>query len=496
MSLALAVARFDPYLFTGGDNAHYYALARALANGRGYVDLVAPGAPPHTLYPPGFPLLLVPLYLVSGGSMAALQLVSLIGAAALLWAIYRLARRDPSIPPWAAAAVVWMVGLYPAFQLYAHRLLSDMTYVALVVLALATVQGRTTEGGDADRVDRAWIVGCALALAAFYVRTAGVTLMAALVGWALWRRHWRRAAVTAGVGAAGAAPWFAWTRWAAPVPGGYLADLGLANPVSGRNGAIGELVERLRDVAVEYGGYQLPQLFWPSDPPPDVIRWVALTAGGGLLLWGAVRVLRMRGVTPADLYVAATLGLLFFWPWLGDRYFLTLAPVLWLYLLAGLDGASYRLGRRPTLGVLAAAAVGCVLLAGAGVEASRQSDRTRAWLGGDEFGGYSPFWADYFRAARWIGENSPENAVILARKPTLAWYWSGRPAVVPPRGRDPERRWRAIRRTGATHILLEPSTEAALQDVLHPRANELVVVHQTPRREVVVLSLPPEAALP
>ena len=233
VAMALALARFDPYLFTGGDNAQYYALARALATGQGYVDLVAPGAPPHTQYPPGFPALLVPLYLLFDGSYVALKLVPMTAAALLLWAVYLVARRDPAVPGWVAAGTVWMVGLYEAFQLYAHRVMSDMPYVALAVLALAVLQ-RAASDERGDRLDRYWLIGCALALAAFYVRSAGVTLLTAIVAWALLRRRWKRAALAAGMFTAFSLPWFLWGRLA-PVGGGaggvYIEKLVRSSPL-------------------------------------------------------------------------------------------------------------------------------------------------------------------------------------------------------------------------------------------------------------------------
>jgi hypothetical protein len=495
--MALAVARFDPYLFTGGDNAQYYALARALATGQGYVDLIAPGAPPHTQYPPGFPALLVPFYVLFGGSYVALKLVPMAAAALLLWAVYLLARRDPAVPGWVAAGAVWTVGLYEAFQLYAHRVLSDMPYVALVVLALAVFQ-RAASDERGDRLDRDWLVGCALALAAFYVRTAGVTLLAGIVAWALLRRRWKRAALAAGMFAAFSLPWFLWGRLAAAGGGGpggaYLPKLVSSSPLQSgpRGNRLGSLLHRLQEIGVEYGTFQLPQLFWPGDPPPDVVRIVGCAVGVGLLGLGAWRLLTARGVTPWDLYVAAALGLLVFWPWLGDRYFLTLAPFLWIMILTGLDALSRRTVGRAALAVGATAALVVALLAAGSVKATRQWDSTRAWMRGEEFAGYTPFWADYFQAARWIGQNAPADAVILARKPQLAWYWSGRHAIVPPWAGNPDRAWRRIRGRGVTHILLEPSTEAEWRDILHPRAADLRVVHETPRREVVVLEIASE----
>ena len=48
----------------GGDSVIYYLLGKAIADGKGYVDLHLPGEPVHTQYPPLFPLLLAPFHLV------------------------------------------------------------------------------------------------------------------------------------------------------------------------------------------------------------------------------------------------------------------------------------------------------------------------------------------------------------------------------------------------------------------------------------------------
>ena len=96
VAMAIAAAVFDPYLFTGGDNVRYYALAKALATGRGYVDLITPGTPPETVYPPGFALLLVPFYWIFGGAYTGLKVESLVAGGVALWGLWSLARRDPA----------------------------------------------------------------------------------------------------------------------------------------------------------------------------------------------------------------------------------------------------------------------------------------------------------------------------------------------------------------------------------------------------------------
>lgn len=504
VALALAIAAFDPYLFTGGDNAHYFALARALATGRGYVDLVHPEAPPHTLYPPGYPALLVPLYLASGGGLVAMKFLSVIAGAALLWALYHLARRDPAVPTWAAAAAVPLVGLYPAFREYSHWLLSDMTYAAIAMVALVAFQRQTdprppggrrragpTPAGGPGRAG--WLLACALALGATYVRLAGAALLVAAIGWALLGRRWGRAAGIALFTVAGLLPWIAWTRRAPPVSAGYVDQVMATSPLAapGR-GFLGPAVERLREVVVEYASYQLPGLFWPVTPPPPAARALGAVLGGALLLYGAWRVLRVRGVRPWDLYVATTLGLLYPWPWLGERFFLTLAPFLWLYILVAVDDLSRRLSRRRLPAMAAAGIVFLTLLAGGLADTARQIPRTRAYLAGDGLGGYPPFWRDYFDAARWIGVHQPD-AIVLARKPTLAWYWSGRPAVVYPLHAGPDATWRFIRETGVTHFLFEPSTERVLAPTLASRQDRLELLYRAPGGQAAVVRLEPSA---
>lgn len=491
VSLLLALAAFDPFLFTGGDNAHYYALSEALATGRGYVDLPSPGAPPHVQYPPGFPALLVPFYIASGGSLVAMKVVPWLAGGGLLVGVWLLARRDPTIPDWAASAAVWAVGLYHATQSYSHRLLSDLPYIAVVVLSLAALQRAVSRENDPDGLDRAWIAGCVLAVFAFYVRTVGVTLLAAVGLWALLGRRWKRAGVSLSISALGVVPWWLWIQRAPSRSTSYVEQLTTNNPLGGGEDGPdwGRLLGRIQDSAVEYGTFQFPGLFWTGDTPPVGVRVTGLVLGGALVAWGMARVLRSRGIAPWDLYVAVTLAILPVWPWLGDRYMLTLAPLLWLYLLVGLDDASRRLVGGPAVGVAAMAALCGALLLAHARELPDRWDRTGEWLAGDEMAGYDPFWEDYFWAARWIGQNAPADAVVLARKPTFAWYWSGRPSIGWPFRESPEVKWRYIRGEGVTHLLIEPESARNLVEVLTEHDESLSMPFYRPGTEVAVFTL-------
>jgi hypothetical protein len=236
----------------------------------------------------------------------------------------------------------------------------------------------------------------------------------------------------------------------------------------------------------------LPQLFWPVTPAPLVVRVFGLIVGAALTVMGALHLVRRRGITVWDLFALLSLGLILLWPWTGDRFFLTLVPILWLVMLVGLDAASRFLSGRSAPARWTAIGLIAVLAVGAAQQVPRAWENTRAWLDGDELRGYDPFWHDYFEAARWIGDHAPD-AVITGRKPTFAWYWSGgRPSLVYPFHGDPERTWAFLREKGITHILMDPATRAYLGPSLASHAELLEVVHAAPHRAVLVLQLAPD----
>ncbi|MFN2419923.1 MAG: glycosyltransferase family 39 protein [Gemmatimonadota bacterium] len=492
VGLLAALALFDLRLFIGGDNAYYIALTRALATGRGYVDLIAPADGPHTQYPPGFPLLLVPAWWLGGGALFVLKLVSWVAAGFALAGTWALARRDPAVPPWAAAAAVWLLALYPVFLAYAHWTLSEMTFVAVSMWALWAL----LRSGDDDRWNGAWLAGCLLALGGFAVRTAGITLIAAAVAWALLRRRWRRAGVAAAVAALGVIPWILWSAQNPPPTGGYLEQVRASNPYDPASAPLGAgaVLGRAAQTVVHYALLEFPRLFWPFDGElPYAVRAFGFLLGGALLAIGVWRAIRARGIQTWDLHTFFALGMILIWPWRGDRFFLTIAPFVWLYLLVGLEHVARSVLQRAIVAQVTVAALALFLLIGGMGKAPEVWEINRRHLDGEELAGYTPFWRDYFEAARWIGENAPD-AVIVARKPTFAWYWSGgRPAFVYPFRTDYEATWRMIREQGATHVLFDPggATATYLIPALQGHLDSIEAVHAAPNRLVYVLRIAP-----
>lgn len=67
------LSRHAYYVGFFNDDAYYLIGAKSLLSGR-YAEIHSPGAPPLVNYLPGWPLLLAPVLLLTGGSLAAAQL--------------------------------------------------------------------------------------------------------------------------------------------------------------------------------------------------------------------------------------------------------------------------------------------------------------------------------------------------------------------------------------------------------------------------------------
>ncbi len=90
LQLALSLLVFSPAPHTGGDNAGYVTLAHSLVERGAYLELWTPGEPPHTKYPPFFPLLLAGTLALGVKSWVGLKAVPflstlLLGVLSFLW---------------------------------------------------------------------------------------------------------------------------------------------------------------------------------------------------------------------------------------------------------------------------------------------------------------------------------------------------------------------------------------------------------------------------
>lgn len=475
----------------GGDNIIYYLLAKALAGGKGYVDLYLPGHPPHLKFPFLFPGLLAPCFAFSNPIPAMHVMVALFNAAAAvilgIWAGRRLAS------PWKGLVLALVFGTIPKIYLQSAHILSEPVYMFFCYLALlilpetnaATITTKSGKGtslpeGGAGALTRTSFALLALSLlAAYFTRTAGLALAAASVlalvlsrsSILIRSRNLPAGAVLAGVFIIFAAAWLIRNRTLGGAGMVYLSEFVEGDPNRGFSvtGGLANVLPR----ALHNAGSYLPFLgdasFTPAlyAPLPGGLSRVAGYVLAALVAGGIILELT-RGQRLAELFFIFSLAIVLFWPFMEDRFLLPVIPLAVYYLIRMVEWSVERaLGGRAAFPAFVIT-VALILSGNAFITANYINDRFEDDLeprAPVEVKGFGPWsapvinWAKYDvraqsldpavveRFCHYIIMNrtaaalTPPGAVILGRKPMLTYFLSGRESVPLLFDPLPDRQW-------------------------------------------------------
>jgi hypothetical protein len=496
--VVLSIVLFDPKLATFGDNAHYLILGKSLAAGKGYRDLNLPDAPVQTQYPPGFPLMLAGITLLFGGVnvLAAKLFVLLTGVGAMFF-IYRLCVllfRDEAWP------VMLVFAALPALVENNHWILTEIPFLLVLMAALYCLAVADQRAGTTA----AWLrIGASgLAVAACFIRTAGIVLVLGMVLNFAVRRQYRDLVVLVLLWAATIIPWqILNTRAGHGQP--YFEQLLAKHPYFLERGraTLGDWGLRVWQNLRDYVSKGIPRLVFPVGRG----SWFETLTGIILFLLAAIGFVRglgqLAGRAPARQFAPIAACALFAgplllgWPsiWSSERFLLPFLPLVIIFLFHGLQWLSAKLKARALVPVFVTAlvianAVQVYSLAG---KALRENI---GYLQGDRYSGYPIDWRRYFETIEWISTNTPEDAVVLARKPEFVYVLSGRRSYCYPMTTDGGPLMAAL--LGSTHVLIDnfqwtDVTAGLLGPVLKDNPDLWELAFTTPHPEFYVLRIKP-----
>jgi hypothetical protein len=324
---------------------------------------------------------------------------------------------------------------------------------------------------------------------AYFVRSVGLVLIAAVVGYLLLRRRWRQAGAIAGGAFLVALPWAVRNR-AVGGGGDYFRQLVLVNPYFPEQGTLdlAGLIERVGRNLQANLAQILPQVFWPAGEPSGALLNPISLLLTCLALAAAVRVARNRQPLLLFLYTALFLGTVLVWPWMGDRFLLPAVPLVLFFgawVVAGLVGRLAGRAAQPAAIVVASVAL-VAALGGNLVGLSRLA----ATAGGD----YPPAWRNYYAAGEWLRANAPPEAVVCCRKDYWLYVVSDRTCVVYP-FKEPEAVMRFMDEQGVGYVVVEQlgfsSTPRFLVPAIQQFPQRFAVVWHQPGPDTFVLRLLP-----
>jgi hypothetical protein len=485
----------------GGDNTTYYLLGRALATGQGYVDLYLPGHPPHTQYPPLFPVVLAFFELVLEKPLPAMHVtIALMSTGAFIFLGLWCGRRLGS--EWMGMALALVFATMSRLYILSENLLTEPMYMLLCFLALFLAP----EKKGAPLGPRTLAVLALAAVASFFTRSAGIALVAA-VGLGLWRsqvkfevRGWKVPgwAILAAVFLAPALAWYLRNSLVPTESAPYVSQFLAKDPYRLDLGRVtlADLLDRIRTNVKYFMPFLLRASYSPiwvlplSDKVSIGISCILIP----FMVGGMVRDFKDGAVT-AVTFTLLSLAIILVWPFREERFALPILPLTCFYFFQGALwllrwALKERAGRIVTAGLIA------LMLA---VQIFTGVTLVKGCLGDGweprepvEVSGYGKWdqpivnWAHYNvkyfgandKEMAWIrrltnymiinrvaGDKVPEGAVILSRKPSLTYFYSGRESVPFLTDSRPERFMRYLGEQKVEYIVIGLE-EKALAPVL------------------------------
>ena len=122
----IASKTFNPKPDLNGDNFCYYIYASSLATGHGYSDLSSPEIKPTTNFPPGYPLLMTPLRMVTESIVAQKWLNEIFVLAGILLIFFTLLKLGLR---WDISLVAAAAGLFsPRLWHFSTMMMSEASF--------------------------------------------------------------------------------------------------------------------------------------------------------------------------------------------------------------------------------------------------------------------------------------------------------------------------------------------------------------------------------
>lgn len=478
LHLLIAIGAFHPAPFTGGDDATYISLAKSLIQRHDYTDVWDPTLPAQTIYPPIFPVI-VAVGLLSGLSVTVglkLMMVLLTSAAVFVSCLWLWRVTKPGIAIGAGA----LVALSPEIIGLGREVLSDGPFWLFTMLALIALQKVEGPEGSSE-VENApgewrWELAASLSIvAAYFTRSAGLPLLLAALTWLVVLKRKRAVGILLAVSLPLILLW--WIRDRGLPGSGYVSPFLYVDPYVPARGTMRfhDLLVRLHENLIKYRMDHIPRIVTGFNAPSVVVGTIL----GFVAAFGWV--MRLRRPSVVEIWTFFYLGLVLVWPvsWSAPRFLFAIVPVLALYTA---ETIAFVVSFTPWPRFADAAAI--AVLVGVTVPGVKHlledGEACRGeYSDGEEFPCTDPVFRDFFLTARAVKDKLPAGSVVISRKPTLFYLYSGYQSKLYPLTSVPDSLFAEAASIHAKFIVIDHMTDLAplyLNPVLLARRDNFCVV--------------------
>jgi hypothetical protein len=490
------------------DAGVYYTLGTSLAEGKGYRMLSEPGEIRGVLFPPLLPALAAAHQLAMGTSDPdsvghALRWTYFVMFTAYILAVFWMA--SAYLTDGYAFVAALIVAFHFSTNWHAEYFVAELPFGLATTLFFGLIGPSDTRRVPAGKQSSSttYLTGL-LALAAFLLRSAGITLLAVWAAAPLRRRRFGQAVLRMGLAASVILTWQGYIAWvkngpeyATPayayqhavyqyynIP--YADGFMLINRQKPEEGFATLTDLRVRvgravaDLAIGWGESVSIGHDWYAGEIAKVNRtlgrqlvppWLSDVAAGSLtlLILGGFVLLAARGAWLITWYTAMTVFIFTVFPAPGslDRYLASLAPLSAVALLSLLSWMPRRLGdstRVARIARLAAAAVVAVVLTQEAYtlrKIFRMLYHPAAWVDGHGRQRTYPLyafdhpWRLHAEALTWLRHQAAPGEIIATSSPEWAYLITGVKAVMPPWEPDPATAEHLLESVPVTYLVID-----------------------------------------
>jgi len=380
---------------------------------------------PDGLSSPLYPLLIALLSLTFTGSIFIIKSINglfLFGSVVIFFNFYRKMKFNN-----LSVFIILLPFIFNYWVLkHSSIMLTEIPFIFLSGMGLLLLS-HSKDGSDLK--DFSWWGALFFAVSAYYMRSIGIALAAAIVMDELLKKRWNRAAVSTLFFSVAFLPWI--IRGMNLSGQTHFKIISMLNPLSsgGEKAGIFDIIERIGTNLLNYISVYIPasmipalQQFYGSD---GIIGWITglfLTAG---LIYGFIRLKFQKRVVGLYLLFYMVILLIFPSVYTGQRFLLPLLPLLYPLLFTGIRSVQeyYKLPPKVSIGFMIFLGV-INLFSIKSLEIETSKPLLSQWNG-------------YFETAKWANNNLPEDAVIAVRigedfylhslRRTLAFPFIGNP---------------------------------------------------------------------
>ncbi len=421
--LAIIFALSFSYIFNSkidlnGDNCEYFILATSLAGGDGYSDITHEPPVASNLFPPGYPVLMsfIRFFTDSVFPQKILNGIFLL-ASALIFFFFIRKFKLPDSMAFVASAVILLN--YQVLH-FATMMMSEMSFMFFTVLSVWFLSKM-----DDDKPfwkDKYFYFAILSVAYCYHVRTQGIALAAAVVGFFLFTKRWKQMIAFAGGFAVCLLPWMIRNNLSGVGQSRYLSMIAMSNPWRPEEGTLsfGELISRFLETFTMLVTKAVPNSILPyfsadynvSTTGMEWLTAIILFSVIGIGMWrlGKFKYLFL-------FYVLATFGVisLFSTP-SENRYITPLLPFLEVSLMLGLYAILQFAVEKMNIGKQFSPWLLCVVVF--------FSFPKLEVLHAQNNMPFPPNYRNFFIVAEETKKQLPRNTVICSRKPALFYMFS------------------------------------------------------------------------